>query len=113
MAEYSKQRKNSALQELKRLQEEDRAAGIHYEEPELRHFDAQSVFEANKKQEPQRKSALHIPKVPLTIFTLMKTDKLTHLRKKLKDIASSIFPIKVRSVQIVNIIYTELQMQKN
>ena len=50
MAEYSKQRKNSALQELKRLQEEDRAAGIHYEEPELRHFDAQSVFEANKKQ---------------------------------------------------------------
>lgn len=38
----------------------------------------------------------------------------THtLKKKLKDIASSIFPIKVRSVQIVNIIYTELQMQKN
>lgn len=62
MAEYSKQRKNSALQELKRLQEEDRAAGIHYEEPELRHFDAQSVFEANKKQEPQRKSAFHIAK---------------------------------------------------
>ena len=60
MAEYSKQRKNSALQELKRLQEEDRAAGIHYEEPELRHFDAKSVFEANKKQEPQRKSAFHI-----------------------------------------------------
>ena len=59
MAEYSKQRKNSALQELKRLQEEDRAAGIHYEEPELRHFDAQSVFEANKKQ---RKSAFHIAK---------------------------------------------------
>ena len=29
MAEYSKQRKNSALQELKRLQEEDRATGIH------------------------------------------------------------------------------------
>lgn len=50
MAEYSKQRKNSALQELKRLQEEDRAAGIHYEEPELRHFDAQSVFEANKNK---------------------------------------------------------------
>ena len=62
MAEYSKQRKNSALQELKRLQEEDRAAGIHYEEPELRHFDAKSVFEANKKQEPQRKSAFHIAK---------------------------------------------------
>ena len=62
MAEYSKQRKNSALQELKRLQEEDRAAGIHYEEPELRHFDAQSVFEVNKKQEPQRKSAFHIAK---------------------------------------------------
>lgn len=62
MAEYSKQRKNSALQELKRLQEEDRAAGIHYEEPELRHFDAQSVFETNKKQEPQRKSAFHIAK---------------------------------------------------
>lgn len=62
MAEYSKQSKNSALQELKRLQEEDRAAGIHYEEPELRHFDAQSVFEANKKQEPQRKSAFHIAK---------------------------------------------------
>ena len=46
-------------------------------------------------------------------FIFSRTDKLTHLRKKLKDIASSIFPIKVRSVQIVNIIYTELQMQKN
>lgn len=55
----------------------------------------------------------HIPKVPLTIFTLMRTDKLTHLRKRLKDIVSSISPIKVRSVQTVNIICTESQMQKN
>ena len=54
-----------------------------------------------------------LPKVPLTIFTLYENGQTHTLRKKLKDIASSIFPIKVRSVQIVNIIYTELQMQKN
>lgn len=66
MAEETKQRnKKSALAELKKIQEEDRAAGIHYNEPELKHFDAQSVFDVNDKKtknKPERKSAFHIGK---------------------------------------------------
>ncbi|MDX8417146.1 DUF2812 domain-containing protein [Absicoccus intestinalis] len=66
MAEESKQKKKeSALEELKRIQEADHAAGIHYNEPELKHFDAQSVFNVDEKQsekKPERKSAFHLGK---------------------------------------------------
>ena len=66
MAEESKQKnKKSALEELKRIQEADHAAGIHYNEPELKHFDAQSVFNVDDKKtekKPERKSAFHLGK---------------------------------------------------
>lgn len=65
MSEEFNNRKRSALEELKRLQKEDRRAGVHYEEPELKHFDAQSIFEINKTDtdtDKQKGRAFHLGK---------------------------------------------------
>lgn len=91
MAEESRMRKNSALQELKRLQQEDRAAGIHYDEPELRHFDAQSVFDTNKKQEkPVRKNAFHLAK---------RTQKAQHVEVYKQALENEKFQVEDLSIQ--------------
>ncbi len=91
MAEESRMRKNSALQELKRLQQEDRAAGIHYDEPELRHFDAQSVFDTNKKQEKTvRKNAFHLAK---------RTQKAQHVEVYKQALENEKFQVEDLSIQ--------------
>lgn len=91
MAEESRMRKNSALQELKRIQQEDRAAGIHYEEPELRHFDAQSVFDMNKKQaKPERKNAFHLAK---------RTQKAQHVEVHKQALENGKFEVEDLSIQ--------------
>ncbi len=91
MAEESRMRKNSALQELKRIQQEDRAAGIHYEEPELRHFDAQSVFDMNKKQaKPERKNAFHLAK---------RSQKAQHVEVHKQALENEKFEVEDLSIQ--------------
>lgn len=56
MADF-KERKNEALEELKKIQEEDNASSLTYQEPELTNFDAKSVFdveESEEKAQPKR-----------------------------------------------------------